>query len=111
MSEEERSEDLLAIYRAGAADEPDARLDAAILRAARRRDGRAHATRVAMLVAACATLAVALNTLSPPQRLATHSATAPRPGLEDGRARLFLLTLKSDTQRPGMAQRPAMLAD
>lgn len=108
---EELSAQLLALYRNGARDEPDARLDETILRAARRHDGRAHATRVVMLVAACAALAMALNVLSAPQRLTTHSATAPRPGLEDGRARLFLLTLKSDTQRPGMMQRAAMLDD
>ncbi|MGA7712118.1 MAG: hypothetical protein WCA81_09465 [Rhizomicrobium sp.] len=110
---DELSTQLLALYRAGAQDEPHPDLDMAILGAARRHDRLVQATRVFVLVASCVLLAAWFQIESRPQHeaLPMHIATASRPGLEDGRARLFLLTLKSDTQRPGMAQHPAMLND
>ena len=105
------SSQLLALYRQGAQGEPDTRLDEAILRAARRHDGRARTMRAAALVVACAALALAVNIGRKPQHPVTHVAASPRPGLEEGRARLFLLTLRSDTELPDMARRPAMQND
>jgi hypothetical protein len=108
---DEFSARLLALYRESATDEPGARLDEAVLRAARRHEGRARALRAGMLIAACAALALAVNIGHAPQHPVAPVAASLRPGLEDGRALLFLLTLRSDTQRPGMARRPAMLND
>jgi hypothetical protein len=108
---DEFSAQLLALYRQGASDEPDARLDETILRTARRHDGRGHVLRAGALIAACIALAATFAVENTPRHPMAQMTSAPRPGLEDGRARLFLLTLKADMRQPGMAQRPAMSND
>lgn len=101
--------DLVALYRAGAREEPGVMLDEAVLQAARRRTFPHPAACAA--IAAVAVLALVSHNHRPPadeiDRIAVAAAEPAPPGLEEGRARLVMLTLSPATERPGMALQPA----
>lgn len=96
---------LVSLYRASANEEPDERLDAAILAASRR---RSHPYRAAMLLAVLA-LAAALATLPsqkpahPPVEAARSESSLP-PGMDDGRG--HFLAASAAPERLGMNAHP-----
>jgi hypothetical protein len=99
------SPDIAALYRAGATEEPDASLDAAILRAARRgRQPRLTFTILTVLL--LATTMIALRPEKPSQLTlapVVAEASVP-PGMADGRGRL--LAIDAQPQRIGLNVRP-----
>jgi hypothetical protein len=99
--------DIVALYRAGATEEPGTMLDEAILEAAHRRSWTRPAAIAALVVVTV--LAVGLSTHRQPPSAPVPSAaqlTAP-PGLEEGRGRLVAMSLSPATKRPGMGLQPA----
>ncbi|MEJ0043943.1 MAG: hypothetical protein WDM81_17780 [Rhizomicrobium sp.] len=111
MSDEEDAE-LIARYRASAREAPGGALDRTILRAAR---AAAWRRRYAGLAAGLAAACIALAILAVPMRHAPPPArndTAANIGLDEGRARAFLLDPQAVrdaalNQRPGMTARPS----
>lgn len=104
---DEIPDDIVALYRAGATEEPGATLDDAILQVARRRAWTRPAAIATLAVVTV--LAVGLSTYREPPSAPVPSAaqrTAP-PGLEEGRDRLVAMRLSPATKRPGMELQPA----
>ena len=100
----DETEDLLALYRLGAHDQPSLLADEAVREAARRRRGP-HP--VAMIAAAgLVALMVSAHVTHQTPVVAVAKPATP-PGLEEGRSRLVMLTLSPATERPGMALQPA----
>lgn len=108
MSDELPNE-LTALYRSSATDEPDAELDAAILRAARRNRRPRLMIAAATLLLAAATTTIALRP-EKPVHPAPLSAQASMPaGMADGRGRF--LAASDQPQRIGMNERPMSAND
>jgi hypothetical protein len=103
--------DLMALYRAGASEEPGVMLDEAVLEAAHRRT-LPHPAAI-LAVAAVAVMAVVAHNHHPPtdHSAAVVAAQPVPPGLEEGRTRLVMLTQSPATERPGMALQPAIHGD
>lgn len=99
---DEISPGIAALYRASATEEPDARLDAAILRAARQRR-QPHLMVTVMIVLLLAGTMIALRPEKPAQPLPVSAG--PPPGVADGRGRL--LAASATPQRLGMNTWPA----
>lgn len=98
---DEISPDIAALYRAGATEEPDARLDSAVLRLARRRPlPRLAFAALSVLLLALSIVALRPdNHVPPPPAVASTEAALP-PGMADGRGRL--LASSAVPERPGM---------
>lgn len=95
-------QDLIALYRAGATEEPDPALDAAILRAVQR---RRMAPIAGLFFATAACLALITFTMSHAP-IEQASAVAQPPGLNEGRARFIARDLSPATDSPGLTIRP-----
>lgn len=95
------SPDIVALYRADATEEPDDRLDRAILKAARRRGNRLlMPVMLAVLLLAATIIALRPEKpVSPSPALPGAEASLP-PGMADGRGRL--LAAFAEPQRIGM---------
>jgi hypothetical protein len=103
---EDCSDRLAALYRAGAADEPDLLLDEAVLEAARRRP-LPHPAALATIAVVLLLAVVAHNQPPAPVSAAAPIASAVPPGLDEGRSRIVMMSLSPATERPGMALQPA----
>lgn len=107
---DEISPEIAALYRASATEEPDASLDAAILRAARqRRQPHVMFTLLAVLLLAATMIALRPEKpVQPSPAPLTIEASLP-PGMADGRGQF--LAISTQPQRIGMNVRPAHAAD
>jgi hypothetical protein len=108
------ADQLVALYRAAAVDEPPARLDKPILRAARRRQSWDR-----MQVAAAAGLFLVMTAVAAATMLSSHDAAPEHiasvvpPGLADGQERVFLLQAQAmpEEQTSAVTIYPAMMTD
>lgn len=91
--------DLVTLYRAGATEEPDPVLDAAILRAVRRQR-LAPAAGLFFATAACVALILVFG------HTPIEQTPAQTPGLDEGRGRFIAGSLSPATDSPGLSVRP-----
>jgi hypothetical protein len=108
------TDQLVALYRAGAVEEPDPRIDGPILRAARRRKSLERlqlALTSAMLIAL--TVMVGIATLAPHDPLPVSQSAGVPPGWTDGQDRVFLLQARPEIEERTTAMNiyPAMMID
>ncbi|MBU6296944.1 MAG: hypothetical protein KGJ79_02310 [Alphaproteobacteria bacterium] len=102
--------DIAALYRASATEEPDARLDAAILRAARRRrlPQIAFAMAAVLLLAATA-IALRPEKPAPPSPAPVSAEALIPPGMADGRGQF--LAASAEPERIGMNVHPGFAGE
>jgi hypothetical protein len=105
---DELTTQLLALYRAGAAEEPDERMDAAILAAARRRRVP-HLMFAIPTVLLLAVTMIALQSEKPVRSLPAPMNTGMRPGMADGRE--HLLAISAEPERIGMNLHPRIAGE
>ncbi len=96
-------QDLIALYRASATEEPDPSLDTAILRAVQRRQF-APIAGIMFATAACLALALTFGTTHAP--LDRSQVASETPGLDQGRERFIARDLSPATDSPGLTVRP-----
>lgn len=103
---EELSAQLLALYRAGAVEEPDERMDATILAAAQRRrvPHVVFAIPAVLLLAAATTIAFRQG--KPAQSFPEPVSAGLRPGMADGRGQF--LASSAQPERIGMNLHPGL---
>ena len=108
------TDQLVALYRAGAVDEPDARLDGPILKAARRRKSWERLQiALASAVFAAVIVTVGVASLTQPDPVPAFHAIDVPPGWTDGQERIFLLQAGPPRweQTTAMNIYPAMMTD
>lgn len=107
------SSDLISLYRSAATEEPDARLDAAILKATRRKPWRRAGLLLASALMAILAVTVATTSLMSQKPPPGHGGAAAQREWEQRQVRLFLINAGPSAigERVGLDDEPAMMID